>query len=146
MVPALHHPLPTEIVQGYMLVAKPHKGYEGAGPAAHCDFSPSKVFGLMKHHGAVNSLVVMVPSTDAFPRQDPRVRATSLTFQPSLGSSLHVNSDGIFPGTGQLPRVLIPCQAQACEVEHVIEATVWCVRNGRQLYLIKWKHLKEPTW
>eukprot|EP00326_Haptolina_ericina_P008410 CAMPEP_0181224958 /NCGR_PEP_ID=MMETSP1096-20121128/31421_1 /TAXON_ID=156174 ORGANISM="Chrysochromulina ericina, Strain CCMP281" /NCGR_SAMPLE_ID=MMETSP1096 /ASSEMBLY_ACC=CAM_ASM_000453 /LENGTH=389 /DNA_ID=CAMNT_0023318109 /DNA_START=24 /DNA_END=1190 /DNA_ORIENTATION=+ len=142
---SLHHPLPPEIVSKYIMTAKPHRGYEGAGPACRCEFTSDTVYGLMAHQARGHeTLVIMVPSTDAFPRQDPRVKAHTLTFQPGNLSSLHIQSDAIYPKAIQLPRVLIPLKMQDCHVERVLEATA--LPGQAQLALIKWRHLKEPTW
>lgn len=92
------------------------------------------------------SLVLMVPDSDAFPKQDPRVVATSLTFSPPSPTSLPIQSDLAHASTAQLSRVLVPCETEECVVQAAVEATVWCVENANQLYLIKWRHRETPTW
>ena len=100
-----HKALP-DAVKHVMVEAKTVKGQESAGPIARMDFGSANVVGLGNRKGAVemgvSQLVIDVPSHEAYSKQDPRVEACSLTFQPYQMASLHGD---------WLPRVNVPVKA-----------------------------------
>lgn len=151
---SLDHPLPPE-THKFMHVARVRKQSESAGPVAHFEFDATTVFGFSDTYDAQSrdtgsaadaeagpmaaragaghagkprhrNFIIEVPSTDAWPQQDPRVPATRQEFQPFLESFLHSSSAAYYPKAHErrLPRIIIPISPVAnCAVERVLQAS-----------------------